>query len=222
MIVIGDVHGEYDALMRLVAQLPDDKLCFAGDLINRGPKSCQVLDFVIDNNHDAVKGNHELMFHQSPTNRDLDRIWTAHGKKGCIDSFDGDEDKLARHREWARRLPLYLEYKDCKDEEGNYLIVSHTGINYLWEHADAYASHHSLFGCSILWENDWDRMKDREDLDYGFYNIFGHTPQKNGASIYKSYACIDGGGFIKNKKDEGYGKLIAMQYPSMKVWTENT
>jgi serine/threonine protein phosphatase 1 len=38
--VIGDVHGEYDALMRLVSKLPKDaKLIFIGDLVDIGSRS---------------------------------------------------------------------------------------------------------------------------------------------------------------------------------------
>lgn len=217
MIVIGDIHGEYDALMRLVDQLPEDEICFAGDMVDRGPKSCQVLDFVIENGHDAVKGNHEYMFHHSPNSRSLDSVWTAHGKKVCLDSFNGDEKKLKEYRQWAKNLPLYIEYPDCVDEDGNRLIVSHTGINYIYEHADPHAKDDSHFGYTMLWENDWTRMNDREGL-YDFFNIIGHTPQKWAPTIRADYACIDGGSFI-NKPE--FGRITAMQYPSMEIWEEN-
>ena len=37
---IGDVHGEYETMIRLVEKLPKDaKLFFVGDLIDRGPDS---------------------------------------------------------------------------------------------------------------------------------------------------------------------------------------
>ena len=40
--VIGDVHGCYRSLLALIEQLPhkfDSKICFVGDLIDRGPAS---------------------------------------------------------------------------------------------------------------------------------------------------------------------------------------
>ena len=48
-IVIGDVHGHYDTLMTLldaIAPTGDDMVYFLGDLIDRGPQSAQVVDFV--------------------------------------------------------------------------------------------------------------------------------------------------------------------------------
>ncbi|MCF6206994.1 MAG: metallophosphoesterase [Sulfurovum sp.] len=60
--IIGDVHGEYDALMRLVAKLPKDaKLIFVGDLVDRGSRSADVVKFVRENAHSCVMGNHEEM-----------------------------------------------------------------------------------------------------------------------------------------------------------------
>ena len=54
--VIGDIHGCFDTFMALVAKLPKDaKICLAGDLIDRGPKSRQVVQYVMDNDIDGAK-----------------------------------------------------------------------------------------------------------------------------------------------------------------------
>ena len=51
--VIGDVQGCYDELIALTNKIKfnpsKDKLIFAGDLVNRGPKSLEVLNFCIKN-----------------------------------------------------------------------------------------------------------------------------------------------------------------------------
>ena len=64
--VIGDVQGCYDELMLLCKKIKfnpkKDKLIFAGDLVNRGPKSLEVLNFCLENKKSikAVLGNHDF------------------------------------------------------------------------------------------------------------------------------------------------------------------
>ena len=48
-VFVGDVHGQYDSLMRLwdlISLDSGDAIYFVGDLIDRGPQSAQVVDFV--------------------------------------------------------------------------------------------------------------------------------------------------------------------------------
>ena len=62
--VIGDVQGCYDELQNLLEKIgptTNDNLWFAGDLVNRGPKSLETLRFIKSlANSTIVLGNHDL------------------------------------------------------------------------------------------------------------------------------------------------------------------
>jgi Calcineurin-like phosphoesterase len=77
--IIGDVHGEYDALIKLLGKLGYDengfhpenrKIVFIGDLCDRGPNSPGVIylvkKLISHGNAQAILGNHELnLLHNS-------------------------------------------------------------------------------------------------------------------------------------------------------------
>eukprot|EP00798_Chlamydomonas_sp_ICE-L_P030215 gene30214-35202_t len=65
VIVVGDVHGCYDELEQLLEvtkfEPHVDNLILAGDLVNKGPKSKQVLNLMhsLGSSAHAVRGNHD-------------------------------------------------------------------------------------------------------------------------------------------------------------------
>ena len=63
LIAIGDIHGchlEFAELMERVAPTKDDQLILLGDLVNRGPDSCKVIDLAKQHHAISLLGNHEL------------------------------------------------------------------------------------------------------------------------------------------------------------------
>ena len=66
---IGDIHGDLDALFKVLSCLPtlnaDDTVVFVGDYVDRGPKSAEVVDYIrkLPNQTAAkvvcLRGNHE-------------------------------------------------------------------------------------------------------------------------------------------------------------------
>ena len=63
LIAIGDIHGchvEFAELLTQLALTRDDRLVLLGDLVNRGPDSCKVLDLARAYRATSLLGNHEL------------------------------------------------------------------------------------------------------------------------------------------------------------------
>ena len=71
ILAVGDIHGMYDKLIALIEQVQfspvEDLLIFLGDYIDRGPKSLECLDYVMNLQQQypervvCLKGNHEAM-----------------------------------------------------------------------------------------------------------------------------------------------------------------
>jgi bis(5'-nucleosyl)-tetraphosphatase (symmetrical) len=130
---VGDVQGCNDELQALLAKLkfrPDrDRLVFVGDLVNRGPRSLEVLRFVkaLRANAQSVLGNHDLhlLAHY------FDRGRAMHKGDTLQAVLDAPDCKALV--EWLLSLPLTL-HDAARDE-----LVVHAGVIPQWTAADAAA-----------------------------------------------------------------------------------
>ncbi|RKP38196.1 Metallo-dependent phosphatase-like protein, partial [Dimargaris cristalligena] len=63
LFFLGDVHACYDEMQTLLTKMGyqrgPDLLVSVGDLVNKGPDSAKVLDFVLEHGVLSVRGNHE-------------------------------------------------------------------------------------------------------------------------------------------------------------------
>lgn len=244
--MIGDVHGNFDTLMALLDMIPQEEkdkgIILAGDLIDRGPKSMQIVQWCI-NNQDKVKvvrGNHEeMMVGEALIVIDFvaktgllprgarGSLWTVNGGYETLKSYElllddelderglptrvFDHEKLLEHANWMNTLPYYLEFPNIKNEEGRYLVVSHSNVNNVWGLRD---SQKSMDKSRFQSETTWGRPHQIKDVP-DIYNIVGHTPQEHGPRIRKIYACVDTGCFYTTG---GFGRLTALQYPEMIIY----
>ncbi len=126
-IVIGDVHGHYQGLMQLleaIAPTKEDKIYFLGDLIDRGPESSQVVDFIKENSYPCLLGNHEHMLVRilTDTNASTPSVqgWLYSGGQATLASYK-DGKIPPEHLEWFQSLPLYLDLGD--------IFLVHAGID---------------------------------------------------------------------------------------------
>jgi bis(5'-nucleosyl)-tetraphosphatase (symmetrical) len=125
---IGDLQGCFDELQQLLGEIAfsptRDRLWFVGDLVNRGPRSLEVLRFVrgLGEGATVVLGNHDLH---------LLRFAAGVAKRNQSDTLDAvlaahDRDELLA---WLRTRPLL-------HAEDDYLMV-HAGLLPSWTPAQA-------------------------------------------------------------------------------------
>ena len=238
--VIGDVHGEYKALLNLVAKTPQNsQLIFVGDLIDRGTQSAHVVRFIRKHNLACVLGNHEVMmvefgskFIEDVLNDraiEQDNMWLRHGGKETLLSYgliSIENNQIVKHRfirefifqfqediKWMKGLPLYLEL-DVKHVSKRKVVVSHSAIAPVWNLKESHKYEDMKRMKNVVL---WGRMKpiDSEPI----FNIFGHTPQKYSADIRHHYVNIDTGCYLKSSK--GYGLLSAYCVETQEVYSSS-
>lgn len=117
-IVIGDVHGHYDTLMTLldaIAPTRDDAIYFLGDLIDRGPQSAKVVEFVKQSSYPCLLGNHEQMLLDILGDGEIYgpalQAWLYSGGHSTVNSY-GENGVNPDHIEWMRTLPTYIDLGD--------------------------------------------------------------------------------------------------------------
>ena len=167
VFAVGDIHGEYDLLKKLLDRWKEEEetLVFLGDLGDRGPKSKEcfllVQDLVTSNRAVCLSGNHEDIFLSWLDNPEEKFMWyLRNGGQETLESLlypgvleEKTPQELAKEIQatypdlitFMRDLPLYYETDFC--------ICVHAGIDldledwretsrrdFLWSRADFYAN----------------------------------------------------------------------------------
>ena len=121
VLVIGDVHGCYDELTQLIAQVKDNERIlklFVGDLVNKGPKSKEVINYMMKNANTclSVRGNHdEVVIKQY-------LLYESHGKTALSEKNHWMTNLSRSHIDYLISLPYTFTIPSL-----NALIV-HAGI----------------------------------------------------------------------------------------------
>lgn len=144
LFAVPDIHGRFDLLSLLwdtlnslhCLDLSVDKVIFLGDMIDRGPQSKEVLQFIKEltekypNNVIALKGNHETLALNAVATRAYHHLelWFINGGDSTVRSYKTAEEydpenenynphsnphpnykgilMSAEHLEWINKLPL--------------------------------------------------------------------------------------------------------------------
>jgi serine/threonine protein phosphatase 1 len=123
---VGDVHGCLDKLRRLWDRLspnPEEEVIFLGDLIDRGPDSKGVLDFLLRKQRSGFRivcllGNHEemcLAWYRDRCDPFAWEVWMANGGRRTLASYGSDArgadsfemGMTEEHLEFLSSFPLW-------------------------------------------------------------------------------------------------------------------
>ncbi|MDR0279270.1 MAG: metallophosphoesterase [Paucimonas sp.] len=119
-LAVGDVHGHFsrlrEALERVDFDPVRDRLFSVGDLVDRGPESEEVLDWLDQPWFHAVQGNHEALAISHVRGEWLDYGQYRAAGGGWFLDLDGPGQ--ARFAERFARLPLALEVDTAQGAVG--------------------------------------------------------------------------------------------------------
>jgi serine/threonine protein phosphatase 1 len=188
---------------------PDCKLIFLGDLIDRGSRSREVVEYAITNSVPTLYGNHE----------DLCLAYSEHVKQGykakCPQYYDrdvwlynGGEDAL---ESWGGTVPTYV--LDWMSKLPPYIILNEEGSDRktLLSHSGYGLSADTGHWISALWGRYPD---DGEFPKDGFLRVFGHT-RNHEAQRGEVWINLDTGCAYKR-----YEMLTGLLYPAMELITQ--
>lgn len=117
LIIVGDVHGCFDELEKVLHQCNFDnrfdKVVLVGDLVNKGPKSNEVIKFAKKNKFLCVRGNHD----EAAMSR-IGKCADENIRRGYGYVNELDEDDIA----WLHELPYTITIPELD------AIIVHAGL----------------------------------------------------------------------------------------------
>ena len=224
--IIGDVHGCYDELQELLGSLgyavetPDGdwpcvshpegrKPVFVGDLVDRGPKTPEVLKLVMGSVRSGtaycVAGNHDVKLARKLNGRD---VKLTHGLAESMAQLEGEPTEF-RSRVYDFLDGLVSHYVF----DGGKLVVAHAGLREEMHGRGSGAVRQFAMYGETTGETDEYGLPVRYNWAADYRGkaavVYGHTPVPY-ADWLNNTICIDTGCVFG-------GKLTALRYPERKL-----
>ena len=209
--VIPDVHGCLQTLHKLIEDVIRlermDTVYLLGDLIDRGPDSKGVIDYILTLREKgfrpvALRGNHEQMLIDACHDQNSYCTWKLNGGAATLESFDVNiPDKIPmKYRRFFESLPFYIELPE--------IILVHASINCAAE--DPFSDHDAML---------WRRSSPLDNSRLGGRKmISGHTPCSRSdiiESLSSEHITLDNGCVYTDRN--GLGSLSVIELGTMKV-----
>ncbi len=188
-LAIGDIHGCYDSLAALVDYVPiapGDMVVTLGDYVNRGPKTREVIDWLVARQATgflkALRGNHEVMMLRAREDNESRRVFFQVGGKATCISY-GKPHRPAKLEAIPAEHWSFLENTLPYFETETHIFV----------HANLYPEIplEEQPELMLYWEKfeaDWPQPAHCS----GKTMVCGHTSQKSGKPLNVGHAvCLD-------------------------------
>jgi serine/threonine protein phosphatase 1 len=215
LFAISDIHGCFKPFYKLVVDIikltKSDQLILLGDYIDRGDRSKEVIDFIIDLynkgfNITTLSGNHEVMLAESYYDEETLPLWLMNHGTSTLASF-GIQDIRDLDDRYLKFFTSLEYYKII----GN-LVFVHAGF-------DDLAADPFLDNQTMIWEC---QSSYRNPILAEKTIIHGHRPKtisyvKRLISEKSKVIPIDTGCVYNEEK--GYGNLSALEVKSMTLFS---
>lgn len=213
LFAIGDIHGCFDSFKEMIEQkiklTTTDKIILLGDYIDRGPKSKEVVDYIIELKAKGfditpLSGNHEQMLLDAWQEEQMVDLWMMNGGAETLKSFGikAASNLDSSYVDFFKSMKLYAQYE-------NYFFV-HAGFNDELEHPfeDTY---HMIWKCRQKYTHPFFVNK---TIVHGHCTIPASTCneriQNNDRVINLDTGCVYTG-------YKGYGRLTALELHTLNI-----
>ena len=211
LYVIGDIHGEFNALRKILAGISSDlqrrptnqyRIIFLGDFVDRGDNSSAVIDLLIslsDLDHIIIlRGNHEAMLLSILDQADGISEWRNYGGLETLNSFGVAIQDVMKGR------GIQIAHSDFVQKFGQARRSFIEALPYSYQSGDYYFCHAGVRPGKILAEQTpQDLMWIREPFlshndPFEKLIIHGHTPIEQ-IEIKRNRINIDTGAYLTQR-----------------------
>lgn len=246
--IFGDIAGNFLTLQALIKKMPEATPISLGDMVDRGPRGKEVLEFFMKHGK-AVLGNHEHMMidlwkqETDPNYKPYysPHIWLGNGGYTTMQSFDKDSILIEnnsfsqlkkvsdivdeKYIKWLQSLPLFIEFEKIflshapKPKHRTVNDATNLGAGFASFYGDAKSE------TSLIWNRaDPAPLEDKLQL-------FGHNAYEEVryySNQYKNGTRIDLLNDAETKDtvfamgiDTSKAKVLTgIHYPSMKIYQQ--
>lgn len=216
--IIGDIAGNFLTLQALLKKMPKDATPLSlGDMVDRGPRSKEVIQFFSEGDRLAVLGNHEHMMLDVIKNTGIysSGLWYANGGTSTLKSYvpnhssDFSKSLLqlaevvpSQHVDFISKLPSYLAFNGEKT-----LIASHAPIYPRAPFEQVLDI--TNWRISIIWNRG-----DPEEIEDTF-QVYGHNSRKD-VKYHKNENAYWGVGIDTSRAKV----LTGLHWPSLDIYQQ--